>query len=123
VRFEKSYAESICVPGSGQELKQVFLNLILNAWQAIGESGTIRIETRQSGQFAIVQIEDDGAGIEENVLERMFDPFFTTKPVGQGTGLGLSISHEIIMRHRGEIQVESVLGEGTRFSVLLPVQA
>ncbi|MBW2726331.1 MAG: HAMP domain-containing protein [Deltaproteobacteria bacterium] len=121
MHFVKDYSETVCVPGSGQELKQVFLNLIVNACQAIGESGTIRIETRESPHFAIVHIEDDGAGIEEKVIERIFDPFFTTKPVGQGTGLGLSISHEIIMRHRGEIRVESIPGEGTRFSVLLPL--
>lgn len=121
IRFEKDYGESICVRGSGQELKQVFLNLILNACQAIGEFGTIHLKTRESGQYAIVRIEDNGSGIEEKVVERMFDPFFTTKPVGQGTGLGLSISHEIITRHRGEIRVESNWGEGTRFFVHLPL--
>lgn len=121
MHFVKDYAESICVPGSGQELKQVFLNLILNACQAIGDSGTILIETRETPHFAIVHIEDDGPGIEEKVMERMFDPFFTTKPVGQGTGLGLSISHEIITRHHGEIRVRSTCGEGTRFSVHLPL--
>ncbi len=123
VRIDRRYAASICVTGSGQELKQVFLNLILNASQAIGDTGTIRIETREEGNHAVVSVVDDGAGIDPEALEWLFDPFFTTKPVGQGTGLGLSISHEIIKRHGGEIHVESLPGEGSRFSVQLPLDA
>jgi signal transduction histidine kinase len=70
-----------------------------------------------------VTIEDDGAGIAPEVLDRIFDPFFTTKPAGEGTGLGLSISYEIVQRHGGDIDVESRIGEGTRFVVRLPLAA
>ena len=120
VTIEKDYASTICVPGSEQELKQVFLNLVVNAAQAVGERGTIRIETREEKGCAVVTVHDDGIGIDETIIDRLFDPFFTTKPVGTGTGLGLSISHEIIQRHRGEIRVRSGDRDGTCFSVVLP---
>ncbi|HEY8156037.1 MAG TPA: ATP-binding protein [Myxococcota bacterium] len=107
-----------CVP---QEIKQVFLNLIVNAGQAISDGGTIRIATEARGEFVTVKVEDDGCGIAPEHLERIFDPFFTTKRVGEGTGLGLGIAYHIIRSHGGEIQVESELGRGSRFRVRLPV--
>jgi PAS domain S-box-containing protein len=107
-----------CVP---QELKQVFLNLIVNAGQAIGDGGTIRVATEARGGFVTVRVEDDGCGIAPENLERIFDPFFTTKAVGEGTGLGLGIAYQIVRSHGGEIRVESEVGSGSRFRVRFPV--
>jgi two-component system NtrC family sensor kinase len=105
---------------AGQELKQVLLNLLLNASQAVGSAGTIRVSTELDGNQVVVRVSDDGPGIPTEVQERLFDPFFTTKPVGEGTGLGLSISYEIVRRHHGEIDVNSEPGQGAEFSVRLP---
>jgi two-component system, NtrC family, sensor kinase len=120
-RVERFYVELPpvhCVP---QELKQVFLNLIVNAGQAIRDGGTIRIATETGDGWVTVKVEDDGCGIAPEHLERIFDPFFTTKRVGEGTGLGLGIAYHIVRSHRGEIQVDSELGRGSRFRVKLPV--
>jgi len=106
-----------CVP---QEIQQVFLNMVLNAGQAIGAAGSIRLVSRVEGDHVVVDVEDDGDGIAPEILEKIFDPFFTTKPVGEGTGLGLSIAHGIVRKHAGEIAVTSEPGRGTRFSVRLP---
>ncbi len=118
---ERCYVELPAVSCVPQELKQVFLNLIVNAGQAIRDGGRIRIATEAGDGFATVKIEDDGCGIAPEHLERIFDPFFTTKPVGEGTGLGLGIAYHIVRSHRGEIQVDSELGRGTRFRVRLPI--
>ncbi len=107
-----------CAP---RELEQVFLNLLVNAADAIGDTGTIRISTSVDGERARVDVADDGGGIAPANLARVFDPFFTTKPVGKGTGLGLAICYEIVQRHGGEIEVRSELGRGTVFSVRLPL--
>ena len=109
-----------CVP---QELQQVFLNLILNASQAIANRGTIRVRTEAQNRSVMVWIEDDGCGIEADLIDRIFDPFFTTKPVGEGTGLGLGIAHEIVRKHGGEITIDSKPGRGSVFGVRLPVRA
>jgi two-component system, NtrC family, sensor kinase len=102
-------------------LKQVFLNLFMNAAQAITGGGRIRISSRlQENRMAIV-VEDNGCGIPPDQLDRIFDPFFTTKGPGKGTGLGLSVSYGIIRDHGGEIQAESTPGEWTRLTVFLPV--
>jgi PAS domain S-box-containing protein len=106
-----------CVP---QEIQQVFLNVVLNAGQAIGARGTIRLVSRVEGDHVVVDVEDDGGGIAPEILEKIFDPFFTTKPVGEGTGLGLSIAYGIVRNHGGEITVASEPGRCTRFSVRLP---
>ena len=118
---ERYYVELPAVHCVPQELKQVFLNLIVNAGQAIGEGGTIRIATEARGGFVTVRVEDDGCGIAPENLERIFDPFFTTKRVGEGTGLGLGIAYHIMRNHGGEIRVESELGRGSRFRVRFPV--
>ena len=107
-----------CMPS---QLNQVFLNLLVNAAQAIPERGQITMRTEMNGDWAIVSISDTGAGIAPDVLKRIFDPFFTTKPVGTGTGLGLSVSYSIVNRHGGRIEVDSQLGVGTTFSVWLPL--
>jgi signal transduction histidine kinase len=123
-RIEKRYGPLVPVLCAPQELQQVFLNLLLNAAQAVGEAGTICIETQQDGESGVVvHVEDDGCGIAAEHLERIFDPFFTTKAVGEGSGLGLGIAHGIVRSHGGEIRVASAPGRGSRFSVHLPVDA
>jgi PAS domain S-box-containing protein len=121
VRIERRFGSVPPVECAPRELEQVLLNLLLNAADAVGENGTIRLATSASGGRARIDVEDDGCGIAPEALERVFDPFFTTKPVGQGTGLGLSISYEIVQRHGGEITVRSEVGRGSVFSVFLPL--
>jgi len=108
-----------------QRLQEVFLNLFMNAIQAIDEPpGEIRVAARvdQEHRQAVITVADTGRGIAQEALDRVFDPFFTTKEVGLGTGLGLSIVYGIIDKHQGTIAVESRLGEGTRFIIRLPWQ-
>ena len=94
-----------------QELQQVFLNLVMNASQAIGKGGNIWIASRAEGDGVVVDVEDDGGGIAPEILEKIFDPFFTTKPVGEGTGLGLSLAFGIVRKHGGEITRRIRAGE------------
>jgi two-component system NtrC family sensor kinase len=103
-------------------VNQVFLNLLVNAAQAIEGKGQITIRTRKVGEMVEIDIVDNGRGISKENISRIFDPGFTTKGVGVGTGLGLSICYQIIEDHHGEIRVFSKLGEGTTFTVLLPIQ-
>lgn len=107
-----------CLPS---ELNQVFMNLLINAGQAIQKHGIITIGTEHCGNAIRICIGDDGDGIPEELLPRIFDPFFTTKPVGSGTGLGLSISYGIVAKHHGTIEVTSLPGSGTMFQITLPV--
>lgn len=107
-----------CYPG---KLNQVFMNLLLNAAQAIPDHGVITIETKASDEEIIIRIADTGVGIPPENIPKLFTPFFTTKPVGKGTGLGLSISYGIIQQHHGCIEVESTVGEGTAFTIYLPL--
>jgi len=119
----KRYGELPEVECMPSQLNQVFMNLLVNAAQAIeGPRGTITITTaRADGGRVRIDVADTGAGIAAEHLGRIFDPFFTTKPVGKGTGLGLSLSYGIVQKHRGCIEVASEPGKGTTFSVLLPV--
>ena len=103
-------------------IKQVALNMLVNAQQAIEHKGAITVRTRRAGDRVELAIIDTGCGIPEKDLPRIFDPFFTTKGVGQGTGLGLSVSHGIVEAHGGTIEVTSALGEGTTFRVYLPLE-
>jgi two-component system, NtrC family, sensor kinase len=105
------------------QLNQVWMNLLVNAAQAVGDQGEVTISTRVDGNSVVVAISDTGTGIPEADLSRIFDPFFTTKPVGEGTGLGLSISYGIVERHGGTITVESKVGTGTTFTVRIPIEA
>jgi len=111
------------IQASQTEIQQVFLNLINNAVDAMDSrgGGTIDITSRLDGDVIVVDFTDNGPGIHRNNLVRIFDPFFTTKPVGKGTGLGLSICYGIIKKMGGEIHVQSVVDEGTTFSIRIPI--
>lgn len=102
-------------------LNQVFLNLLLNAAQAMKTRGEIHIQSGVVNKQICISFSDTGSGIPADVLPRIFDPFFTTREVGSGTGLGLTVSRDIITAHGGHIEVESTLGTGTKFTIYLPV--
>lgn len=119
----KQYGDLPHVPCNLAKVNQVFMNLLVNAAQAMEERGTITINTTVDGDFAVVNFQDTGVGIPAEKLGSIFDPFYTTKPIGSGTGLGLSISYGIIQEHGGEIEVESEVGVGTTFAVRLPLGA
>ncbi len=128
VTLTKQYDELPPVSCFPMQLKQVFMNLIVNAYQAIearqGERsgrGEIRLRTERRPDAIAILVTDDGVGISPAALDRIFDPFFTTKEVGVGTGLGLSTSFNIVRRHGGTIRVESAVGRGSTFEVLLPL--
>ena len=110
------------VQGVEGKLQQVFLNLILNARDAMPTGGWLSISSRIEGDRAVIEVADTGTGIANADLSRIYDPFFTTKAVGQGTGLGLSIVYSVVQEHRGAIDCRSGTG-GTRFTVTLPVPA
>ncbi len=127
VHLEKNYGDLPKIDGYPMQLKQVFMNLLVNAYYAIesraeDEPGVIRIETEQVGEEVVIRISDTGVGISEADQARIFEPFFTTKPVGDGTGLGLSTCFKIVERHGGRILVESEVGRGTTFEVWLPIR-
>ncbi|WP_346353962.1 ATP-binding protein [Azotosporobacter soli] len=103
------------------QLNQVFMNLLLNAVQAIEGSGRIAIRSWQEGKFIFISVSDTGKGIEPEAINRIFEPFYTTKEIGEGTGLGLSVSYDIVKKHGGEISVASELGQGTTFTIKLPI--
>jgi two-component system NtrC family sensor kinase len=117
----KDYGELPLVECVAGQINQVFMNLLVNAAQAIEKEGRISIHTGRVDDLVFVRIEDSGSGIPESCLHRIFDPFFTTKPIGSGTGLGLSLSYGIIQRHHGRIDVSSTPGTGTCFTIWLPV--
>jgi PAS domain S-box-containing protein len=128
VVLEKDYAELPAVPCYPMQLKQVFMNLLVNAYQAIeevvgesGETGTIALATARGEEGVVITVRDTGCGIASQHRDRIFDPFFTTKKVGSGTGLGLSTSFSIVQRHGGTITVQSEPGAGTEFRVYLPL--
>ena len=108
----------LCYPN---QLNQVFLNLIVNAAQAVEGAGTITIRTRRADGSVVVEISDTGCGIPPENLTKIFDPGFTTKGVGVGTGLGLAICYRIVANHQGRIEVESTVGAGTTFRITLPI--
>jgi len=124
IAVERSYGAVPPIACSVAAMNQVFLNLLVNAIQAIEASGRsegrVSISTRSAGAEVVVEIADNGGGIPEDLLPRIFDPFFTTKRVGEGMGLGLSISHSIVVDQQGRIEVESEAGHGALFRVILP---
>jgi two-component system NtrC family sensor kinase len=119
------------LPASGDQLKQVFLNLLLNAQEAMPDGGTIRVRTRipnesdaefvLAGRQVLIQVEDSGSGISEENLRQIFEPFFSTKHEGKGTGLGLWVSQGIVQQHGGQMKVRSRPGRGTTFTIALPI--
>jgi len=124
--------EVSCDPGLSKtmvdegQMAQVFINIMLNALDAMPEGGVLRVTTRsghddQGHDSIMIEIADTGMGIPSNELEKIFDPFYTTKEAGKGTGLGLSVSYNIVKQFKGDIKVESELGKGTVFTVILPV--
>ena len=108
------------VDGDMNQLQQVFLNLSLNACEAMQDGGTLTITTSVQDRKVLVKVADTGCGIKREHLGQIFEPFFSTKPVGQGTGLGLSVTYGIVQQHGGALQVESEVGHGTTFTVVLP---
>ncbi len=106
---------------SGAKLNQVVMNLLANAIDACGELGKVTVRTRALDGAVEIVVSDDGHGVDASIRDRIFDPFFTTKPPGEGTGLGLSISYGIVREHGGTIEVDSRPGEGSRFTVRLPL--
>ncbi|MEW5944972.1 MAG: ATP-binding protein, partial [bacterium] len=123
VEVVKEYDSVPAVTGRPEELAQVFLNLVLNAAQAMPGGGRLVVRTGRSAAGGVeITFEDEGGGIAPEIRERIFEPFFTTKPPGEGTGLGLSISYRIVEKYGGRIEVESEPGRGSVFRVALPVR-
>jgi two-component system NtrC family sensor kinase len=120
VRRELSTVSPV-VDGVEHKLQQVFLNMFLNARDAMPRGGWLSIGTRVEGGQVVVEVADTGTGIPSEHLSRIYDPFFTTKSIGQGTGLGLSITYGIVREHEGTLHVESHLGQGTKFTMMLPL--
>ena len=123
VEIVKAYGELPPVACAPSQINQVFLNLLVNAAQAMPEQGVITLTTRARGNQVEIIIEDDGPGIPEDVLPHIFEPFYTTKDVGEGTGLGLAISYQIIEQHGGTLAAQSRVGHGARFTISLPAAA
>ena len=118
---KKEYGDIPPVKCNLGQLNQVFMNLLVNAAQAIETRGEIIVKTGRQNGALVVSVSDTGCGIPEENLARIFDPFFTTKEVGKGTGLGLSIAYDIVKKHNGDISVQSEAGIGTTFTVRIPV--
>lgn len=122
VAVVKKYGDIPAITCAPSQINQVFLNMLVNASQAMADHGMITLTTRATDTHVEVCIEDDGKGIPDDVLPHIFDPFFTTKEVGEGTGLGLAISYQIIEQHGGSISVQSEVGRGTCFTIALPIK-
>jgi len=123
ITIHKNYGKIPLVECQPGHINQVFMNILINAIQAIENKGNIWISTKTANEKVEIEIRDNGRGIPENIRNKIFDPFFTTKPVGEGTGLGLSISYGIIERHGGTIDLKSEAGKGTTFIVNLPIKS
>jgi PAS domain S-box-containing protein len=120
--LKKEYGDVPPVPGNHGQLSQVFMNIFVNAVQAIPDHGEIAVRTWADGSRIHVAISDTGCGIPEDQMSRLFEPFYTTKEIGQGTGLGLSIAYDIVKKHHGEIEARSTVGQGTTFTVTFPLE-
>jgi signal transduction histidine kinase len=117
IRIESNHAESISV--DAEQIKQVLLNLVLNAVQSMPSGGEIALRSRQVDGSVLLEVTDQGVGVPQENLERIFDPFFTTR--AGGTGLGLSIAYQIINRHGGHLSVRNNPDRGATFTIVLPV--
>ena len=113
-------AHPVFINGSGGLLQQVFINLFLNSFKAMPDSGTLNISVDNTNDSVLIRVADTGAGISREIRDKIFDPFYTSLPVGQGTGLGLSICYSIIEQHSGTIEVDSRESRGTTFTITLP---
>lgn len=122
--LDKDYADLPLVKCNAQQLNQVFVNLLVNAAQAIkeGGEGKIQVRTRAQNDAVFIDVQDNGCGIPKENQSRIFEPFFSTKEVGKGTGLGMSIAYDIVKSHGGEISLDSTPGEGTTFTVAIPIR-
>jgi two-component system NtrC family sensor kinase len=118
---ENLFSPLPAVNGDACSLRQVFLNLVLNAFQAIKDQGVVRIETLANETHVIARVCDNGSGIAADMIDQIWNPFFTTKMVGKNQGLGLAVTYDIIEKHQGTIRVKSRLGTGTEFTVTLPL--
>lgn len=122
VEVHKEYQDNLPkVEAFGGQLNQVFMNILDNACYAVKEQGDVWIRIKTLDKNVIIEFEDNGSGMDEVTRAKIFNPFFTTKPVGQGTGMGMAISYKVIKNHGGQINVESELGKGTRFTIILPI--
>jgi signal transduction histidine kinase len=117
------WAAPVPVAGIEHQLQQVFLNLFLNARDAMPSGGWLTASTRIEDGQVVAEVADTGSGIPPEHLARIYDPFFTTKAIGRGTGLGLSITYGIVHEHEGSIRCDSAVGQGTRFTLTLPLSA
>ena len=108
-----------CIPS---QINQVFMNLLVNAANAIAQRGTITLRSGREDDQVWISVTDTGIGIPAEQLSKIFDPFFTTKPIGQGTGLGLSVYYGIVNKHGGHIHVDSQPGQGTTMTISLPIK-
>ena len=114
------YSEALCVMGNQSELREVLINIINNALDAMPDGGSLSYRTWREENTVFVSVSDTGTGMKKNIQEKLFDPFFTTK-TGVGTGLGMSMAYGIITRHGGKIDVESEDGKGSTFTISLPM--
>jgi signal transduction histidine kinase len=113
--------ESVLITGNASLIQQVFMNLFMNAINAMPNGGSLSVRMEKVGVEALIRIVDTGCGLSSTELDKIFDPFYTTSALGQGTGLGLSICYSIVKRHFGSIEVESVEGSGSTFTIRLPL--
>jgi len=120
IKIQKAFSTLPTISGSAAELREVFTNLINNAVDAMPQGGEIKIKTYTDNSHIAIRVEDTGIGIPKDLRDRIFDPFFTTKGV-ESTGLGMSVSYGIINRHRGTISIDSIEGQGTAFTIKLPI--
>jgi PAS domain S-box-containing protein len=124
IRVRRDLSQSpLVVAGIEHQLQQVFLNLFLNARDAMPKGGWLTVSTRNGGAQGVAEVADTGSGIPPEHLARIYDPFFTTKALGRGTGLGLSITYSIVHEHDGSIRCDSTVGQGTRFTLAFPLGA
>lgn len=125
VKCETDFQSNFWMVGRETEIQQVVLNLAVNAIDAMPQGGSVTVRTKQAiaagRDWMVIEVQDTGTGIPEELRARIFDPFFTTKDPGKGTGLGLSIVRDIIQTYDGTIHVESTIGHGTTFVVRLPI--
>ena len=117
--FENETMPVFCFPG---QLNQVFMNVLLNAIQAVEGAGTVKVGVREQEENMVISISDNGIGIPDDKKQKIFEPFYTTKKVQEGTGLGLSITFGIIKKHNGSIEVKDNVPKGTKFIIKLPMR-